>query len=54
MKGLSWRVYNAGIQRIAQVGAYAITIQAADLRQGTGYRHDFGCNRLRRSRRGRG
>jgi TRAP-type C4-dicarboxylate transport system substrate-binding protein len=34
MKGLSWRVYNAGTQRIAQiVGAYPITIQAADLRQ---------------------
>ena len=34
MKGLSWRVYNAGTQRIAQiVGAYPVTIQAADLRQ---------------------
>ena len=34
MKGLSWRVYNAGTQRIAEiVGAYAVTIQAADLPQ---------------------
>ena len=34
MKGLSWRVYNAGTQRIAEiVGAYPVTIQAADLRQ---------------------
>jgi TRAP-type C4-dicarboxylate transport system substrate-binding protein len=34
MKGLSWRVYNASTQRIAEiVGAYPITIQAADLRQ---------------------
>ncbi|HEY7662873.1 MAG TPA: TRAP transporter substrate-binding protein [Xanthobacteraceae bacterium] len=34
MKGLSWRVYNAGTQRIAQiVGAYPVTIQAADLQQ---------------------
>ena len=34
MKGLSWRVYNAGTQRIAQiVGAYPVTIQAADLPQ---------------------
>jgi TRAP-type C4-dicarboxylate transport system substrate-binding protein len=34
MKGLSWRVYNAGTQRIAQiVDAYPITIQAADLPQ---------------------
>ena len=34
LKGLSWRVYNASTQRIAQiVGAYPITIQAADLRQ---------------------
>ena len=34
MKGLSWRVYNASTQRIAQiVGAYPITIQAADLQQ---------------------
>ena len=34
MKGLSWRVYNAGTQRIAQiVDAYPVTIQAADLRQ---------------------
>ena len=32
MKGLSWRVYNASTQRIAQlVGAYPVTIQAADL-----------------------
>jgi TRAP-type C4-dicarboxylate transport system substrate-binding protein len=34
MKGLSWRVYNAGTQRIAQiVGAFPVTIQAADLQQ---------------------
>ena len=34
MKGLSWRVYNFGTQRIAQiVDAYPVTIQAADLRQ---------------------
>ena len=34
MKGLSWRVYNFGTQRIAQiVGAYPVSIQAADLRQ---------------------
>ena len=34
MQGLSWRVYNAGTERIAQiVGAYPVTIQAADLRQ---------------------
>jgi TRAP-type C4-dicarboxylate transport system substrate-binding protein len=34
MKDLSWRVYNASTQRIAEiVGAYPITIQAADLRQ---------------------
>jgi len=34
MKGVSWRVYNAGTQRIAEiVGAYPVTIQAADLRQ---------------------
>jgi TRAP-type C4-dicarboxylate transport system substrate-binding protein len=34
MRGLSWRVYNAGTQRIAQiVDAYPVTIQAADLRQ---------------------
>jgi TRAP-type C4-dicarboxylate transport system substrate-binding protein len=34
MQGLSWRVYNAGTQRIAQiVGAYPVTIQAADLQQ---------------------
>jgi TRAP-type C4-dicarboxylate transport system substrate-binding protein len=34
MRGLSWRVYNAGTERIAQVvGAYPVTIQAADLRQ---------------------
>jgi TRAP-type C4-dicarboxylate transport system substrate-binding protein len=34
MKGLSWRVYNASTQRLAQiVGAYPITIQAAVLRQ---------------------
>jgi TRAP-type C4-dicarboxylate transport system substrate-binding protein len=33
-KGLSWRVYNAGTQRIAQiVEAHPVTIQAADLRQ---------------------
>ena len=34
MQGLSWRVYNAGTERIAQiVGAYPVTIQAADLPQ---------------------
>jgi TRAP-type C4-dicarboxylate transport system substrate-binding protein len=34
MRGLSWRVYNAGTERIAQiVGAHPVTIQAADLRQ---------------------
>jgi TRAP-type C4-dicarboxylate transport system substrate-binding protein len=34
MQGLSWRVYNAGTERIAQlVGAYPVTIQAADLQQ---------------------
>jgi TRAP-type C4-dicarboxylate transport system substrate-binding protein len=34
MQGLSWRVYNSGTERIAQiVGAYPVTIQAADLRQ---------------------
>src|ERR1700757_974907 len=34
MKGLSWRVYNTGTQRIAQiVDAFPVTIQAADLRQ---------------------
>jgi TRAP-type C4-dicarboxylate transport system substrate-binding protein len=34
MKGLSWRVYNASTQRIAQiVEAYPVTIQAADLRR---------------------
>jgi TRAP-type C4-dicarboxylate transport system substrate-binding protein len=34
MKGLSWRAYNAGTQRIAElVGAYPVTIQAADLPQ---------------------
>src|SRR5262245_53765579 len=34
MKGLSWRVYNTGTQRIAEiVDAYPVTIQAADLRQ---------------------
>jgi TRAP-type C4-dicarboxylate transport system substrate-binding protein len=34
MKGLSWRVYNAATQRIAQiVDATPVTIQAADLRQ---------------------
>ena len=34
MRGLSWRVYNAATQRIAElVGAYAVTIQAADLPQ---------------------
>jgi len=34
LKGLSWRVYNAGTQRIAQiVNAHPITIQAADLRR---------------------
>jgi TRAP-type C4-dicarboxylate transport system substrate-binding protein len=32
MTGLSWRVYNDATQRIAQlVGAYPVTIQAADL-----------------------
>ena len=34
MQGLSWRVYNAGTERIAQiVGAYPVTIQAADLQR---------------------
>jgi TRAP-type C4-dicarboxylate transport system substrate-binding protein len=34
MNGLSWRVYNAATQRIAQiVDAYPVTIQAADLEQ---------------------
>jgi TRAP-type C4-dicarboxylate transport system substrate-binding protein len=34
MKGLSWRVYNTGTERIAQlVDAYPVTIQAADLPQ---------------------
>src|SRR5262249_51517394 len=34
MKGLSWRVYNTGTQRIAQiVDAYPVTIQAADLQK---------------------
>src|SRR5215468_8075146 len=34
LRGLSWRVYNAGTERIAQiVGAYPVTIQAADLQQ---------------------
>jgi hypothetical protein len=34
MNGLSWRIYNAATHRIAQiVGAYPITIQAADLKQ---------------------
>jgi TRAP-type C4-dicarboxylate transport system substrate-binding protein len=34
MKGLSWRVYNAATERIAElVGAFAVTIQAVDLRQ---------------------
>jgi TRAP-type C4-dicarboxylate transport system substrate-binding protein len=34
MRGLSWRVYNTGTQRIAQiVDAYPVTIQAADLQQ---------------------
>jgi TRAP-type C4-dicarboxylate transport system substrate-binding protein len=34
MKDLSWRVYNSGTQRIAQiVGAYPVTIQAADLQK---------------------
>jgi TRAP-type C4-dicarboxylate transport system substrate-binding protein len=34
MKGLFWRVYNSGTQRIAQiVDAYPVTIQAADLQQ---------------------
>jgi TRAP-type C4-dicarboxylate transport system substrate-binding protein len=34
MKGLSWRVYNTGTQRIAEiVGAYPVTIQAADLQK---------------------
>ena len=32
MHGLSWRVYNDATRRIAQiVGAYPVTIQAADL-----------------------
>ena len=53
MKGLSWRVYNAGTQRIAQiVGAYPVTIQAADLPQAlaTGLINAFmtsSCDRLR-------
>ena len=34
LKGLYWRVYNSGTQRIAQlVDAYPVTIQAADLPQ---------------------
>jgi TRAP-type C4-dicarboxylate transport system substrate-binding protein len=34
LKGLSWRVYNSGTKRIAQiVNAHPVTIQAADLRQ---------------------
>ncbi len=34
MRGLSWRVYNAGTERVAQiVGAYPVNIQAADLAQ---------------------
>jgi TRAP-type C4-dicarboxylate transport system substrate-binding protein len=34
LKGLSWRPYNPGTKRIAQiVEAYPVTIQAADLRQ---------------------
>jgi len=34
MKDLSWRVYNSATQRIAQVvGAYPVTIQAADLQK---------------------
>src|SRR5262249_80749 len=34
MRGLSWRVYNDGTQRIAQiVGAHPVRIQAADLPQ---------------------
>jgi TRAP-type C4-dicarboxylate transport system substrate-binding protein len=34
MRALSWRVYNVATQRIAEiVGAYAVTIQAADLPQ---------------------
>jgi len=34
MKGLSWRVYNLGTKRIAEiVGAYPVTIQAVDLSQ---------------------
>lgn len=34
MQGLSWRVYNTGTERIAQlVGAYPVTIQAADLQR---------------------
>jgi TRAP-type C4-dicarboxylate transport system substrate-binding protein len=34
MRGLSWRVYNTGTQRIAQiVDAFPVTIQAADLPQ---------------------
>src|SRR6202048_3287432 len=37
LKGLSWRVYNAGTQRIAQmVNAHPVTIRAADLRQALG------------------
>ena len=40
MQGLSWRVYNAGTERIAQiVGAYPVTIQAADLRQALALRY---------------
>jgi TRAP-type C4-dicarboxylate transport system substrate-binding protein len=34
MRGLFWRVYNAGTQRIGEiVGAYPVTVQAADLPQ---------------------
>ena len=34
VNGLSWRVYNDATRRIAQiVGAYPVTIQAADLPQ---------------------
>src|SRR5207245_4848791 len=44
MRGLSWRVYNAGPERIAQiVGAYPVTLQAAALQQAlaTGLIHHF-------------
>jgi TRAP-type C4-dicarboxylate transport system substrate-binding protein len=37
MKGLTWRVYNAATQRLAElVGAYPVTIQAADLPRALG------------------